>query len=329
MAINNPQWEEAVKAIQSANSILVVAHVSPDGDAIGSLLGLTEALKEMGKQVTGAIDEGVPAYLKFVPASDTILPELSSGEWDLMISTDSSDARRIGQVGEFGLSHSEKVINLDHHPTNTEFGDIHLIVADAVSAAEIVFDLLKYMKHDISVAVAYPLLTGLVTDTLGFRTSNTNPRTLAIAQALMERGAPLHTIMTLSLINKSDEELELWKLALPSVENDNGVISANVTLQNVRDAGMTEVKDAGLVGFLVNIDSARVSIVFKEQPDNEVEISFRSKVGYDVSKLAFDLGGGGHKQASGTTIKGTLQEVRNRVLPLARQVVLQGSSELA
>ena len=135
-----PQWQAAADAIAAAETILIVAHIAPDGDAVGALLGLAQPLRAMGKQVTAAIDGGVPAELAFIPAAETVRAELSAGEFDLMISVDASDVERSGAVGAYGFVHSRTVINLDHHPTNTGFGDIHLIQPQAVAAAEVVFE---------------------------------------------------------------------------------------------------------------------------------------------------------------------------------------------
>lgn len=325
MTINKPQWDDAVQAIQSAQTILVVSHVSPDGDAIGSLLGMTTTLQSMGKTVVGALDDEIPDYLAFMPHSDTVVSELS-GDFDLLISVDASDEERSGKVGEYGRAHSKLVINLDHHPTNTGFGDIHLVVPTAVSACEIVFDLLGYMGHNISKDTAYVLLVGMVTDTLGFRIDATTPRTLEVAQALMQKGASLPQIIRRTLMNKSYTDVQLWKSAYSSVELDDQVIHATITLDDVKKAGLEKPSDAGLVGHLISVNEAVVSIVFKEQPDKQVEISFRSKKGYDVGSLALELGGGGHTQASGCTVDGTLDEVKKRVLPMAHNVVTEGES---
>jgi len=323
MTINKPQWDDAVQAIQSAQTVLVVSHISPDGDAIGSLLGMTTTLQSMGKTVVGALDDEIPDYLAFMPQSDTVVSELT-GDFDLLISVDASDEVRSGKVGEYGRAHSKLVINLDHHPTNTGFGDIHLVVPTAVSACEIVFDLLGYMGHDISEDTAYVLLVGMVTDTLGFRIDATTPRTLEVAQALMQKGASLPQIIRRTLMNKSYADVQLWKSAYSSVELDDQVIHATITLDDVKKAGLEKPSDAGLVGHLISVNEAVVSIVFKEQPDKQVEISFRSKKGYDVGSLAFELGGGGHTQASGCTVDGTLDEVKKRVLPMAHNVVAEG-----
>jgi phosphoesterase RecJ-like protein len=319
-----PQWQAAADAIDAAQSILAVSHIAPDGDAIGSLLGIAETLRARGKEVTAAIDDGVPAELRFIPGSESILPALSNSEFDLLITVDSSDLSRIGRVGAYGLEHSQRAINLDHHPTNTRYGDIHLIVPDAVAAVEIVYDFLAFMGCEVATDVAIALLTGLVTDTQGFRISATNSRTLEIAQDLMQRGASLSQIMANTLNSRPYQEVELWKLVLPSVRLERGLIYAAIRQCDIERVGLETMADGGLVSYLVNVVQAKVSVVFKELSDNQVEVGFRAKPGYDVASLAFQLGGGGHTLASGCTVDGTLQQAQDTVLPLARQVIAQG-----
>ena len=319
-----PQWQAAADAIDEAQSILVVSHIAPDGDAIGSLLGIAQSLRARGKDITAAIDDGVPAELRFVPGSESILSAVSAGEFDLLIAVDSSDLSRIGEAGAYGLEYSKCAINLDHHPTNTRYGDIHLIVPEAVAAVEIVYDFLTFMDCDVSTDVAFALLTGLVTDTQGFRISATNSRTLSIAQDLMQRGASLSQIMANTLNSRPYQEVELWKQVLPSVRLKRGLICATIRQCDIDRAGLESMSDGGLVSYLVNVVQAKVSVVFKELPENQVEVGFRAKPGYDVASLAFQLGGGGHTLASGCTVTGTLQQAQATVLPLARQVIAQG-----
>ena len=321
-------WQAAADAIEAARTVLAISHIAPDGDAVGSLLGISATMRALGKDVTAVIDDGVPADLLFVPQSGTVLSHIDAGEFDLMIAVDSSDLERIGVAGAYGMSHSKNVINLDHHPTNTRYGHINLVVPHAVAAAEVVFDLVNYLGCRFSETAAYALLTGLVTDTQGFRISATNSRTLEIAQALMLEGAPLSQIMAQTLNRRPYQEVILWKLVFPSVVMSDGVVYATITEDNIAQAGLESMTDGGLVSHLVNVDQAKVSIVFKELPDNQVEVGFRSKPGYDVASLALQLGGGGHTQASGCTMDGTVAQVCSRVLPLANQVISAGDSGL-
>jgi phosphoesterase RecJ-like protein len=326
---NKLQWSEATEAVNAASSILAVTHLNPDGDAIGSLLGLVNALRERGKNVVAVVDGGVPEFLQYIPGQESVLSKLNAGEWELMISLDSSDNERTGEAGIYGRAHSSKIINLDHHPTNTLFGDIFLVLPEAVSAAEIVYRWLDYMQHPLSREVAVPLLTGMVTDTMGFRTSNVKAETLGIAQQLMAAGASLTEVMARTLLSTSYSTVELWKRSLPSTQLDGAVISADVTQADLRAARILEATDAGLVSFLNTVDEAMIAVVFKELPDGRVEISLRSKPGFDVGSVAFSLGGGGHKQASGATIAGPLEAAHQRVLPLLHDAVGAGKLVIA
>ncbi len=322
-----PQWDAATNAINEAERILVVSHIGPDGDAIGSSLGLTNALRQVGKQVVVANDDGVPPYLQWLPGAETIVSEVNGGEFDLMISTDSSDEERTGIAGEYGREHSKTVINLDHHPTNTYFGDIHLVVPTAVSATEIVQAWWQHAGIDIKRDVATALLTGLVTDTNGFRTSSTTTETLAVAQALMAAGASLTEVTARTLDSMTYDEFVLWKQILPTAELHGQVISAYVRMEDYALAGLDEGSTAGVVSFLIRITEAMIAVVFKETDDG-IRLSMRAKRGYNVAEVALALGGGGHIQAAGATVPGTLEEVRARVLPMLQEAAAKGSLEI-
>ena len=317
-------WNEAIAAVREAKTILVVTHVNPDGDAIGSMLGLAIALREMGKSVDTAVDGGVPDYLRYLPQQDSIIDVLKQGQWDLMVSVDASDEERTGDAGIYGRANSHLIINLDHHATNTMFGSVYLVVPSAVSASEIVYDWLLKFGHAISQPVATALLTGLVTDTMGFRTNHVVPRTLELAHQLMLAGGPLVEIINRTMVSKPVSHVLLWKQVFPSVEYKDGIASAVVTPENLKAAVLTEMTDAGLVSTLVAADEVLIAVVFKLEPDNKVELSFRSKVGYDVAAVAFALGGGGHKPAAGATVEGSLEDVKARILPMLQAVIQQG-----
>ncbi len=321
------QWAAATDAIRTAESILLVTHISPDGDAIGSTLGLFHALRAMGKKVEAAVDDGVPDFLEFLPGAKEITRRVN-GKWDVMVSLDASDEPRTGDAGAFGRSHSTTVINLDHHPTNTAFGHIHLVDSAAVSATEIVYRWLKHMAHPISVEAATALLTGMMTDTMGLRTSNVVPGTLSIVQDLMTLGPSLSDIMYRVLVSKPYATVHLWAMSLPSVQLHDRLVSASVRAEDMKKAGYYDATDGGLVSVLASVEEARVAVVFKERTDGKVEVSMRSKVGYDVASVAAALGGGGHTQAAGAKVNGKLEVVQERVLPMLRQVIERGVYEV-
>lgn len=329
--MNNPlNWIGAGQLLNSAKTILVVTHVKPDGDALGSLLGLTQALREQGKTVDAAVDGGVPEFAAFLTESNTVLDKLNSGAWDLMISVDASDEERYGTTGAYGRTHSKALLNIDHHPTNPLFGEATLVDTDAVSTTEVIYEWLLRLGYPISKPVAVALLTGLVTDTLSFSTSNVKPATLGIAQQLMIAGASLSEINARTLDSRPYAVIKLWGETLPSVELDGLVISATIRQADLQRAGLREVTNSGgLVQLLINVNEAMIAVLFKEQPDGRVEMSMRSKPGYDVAGVALALGGGGHKQAAGATIVGPLDDARARVLPMLQEAAQQGQPNLA
>jgi phosphoesterase RecJ-like protein len=244
-----------------------------------------------------------------------------------MVSLDASDEERTGEAGKEGRGRSWRVVNVDHHPTNTNFGDLLVVDPAAVSTTEVLFEGFAQLGWTITEAVAVPLLVGLVTDTIGFRTSNVTPRTLRAAAALAEAGAPLYDIIHKTLIATPYSTVQMWRSALETVELKDKVVSASLTQEGLRRAGLNQPSDSGgFIGFLISTNEARVAAVFKEQGNQTVEISLRSKPGYDVSGIAFELGGGGHKQASGATVAGTLDEVRARVLPMLRRIARHKAS---
>jgi len=326
---NKLEWDKATQAVKDASSVLIVTHVNPDGDAIGSMLGLGAALQNMDKTVTTAVDDGVPKSLRFLTGADDVYAKLTTRKFDLLIAVDAGDEERTGDVGAYGRRNSQTEINLDHHPTNTFFGDIHLISAEAVSATEIVARWLEHMNQPLTDDIAACLLTGLVTDTMGFRTSNVTADTLGIAQKLMEPGVSLRDITARTLESKAFNSIKLWGQVLDSVELEDGVVSVNITRADQDAISKEDTSDAGLVGLLNQIDEAQVAVVFTELPDDRVKLNFRSKLGYDVGSVALELGGGGHTQASGARVDGTLEDVRERVLPLLKQAVKDGEANIA
>ena len=295
-------WNKASELVGQAQSILVLTHVRPDGDAIGSMTGLTHALRGMGKEVCMAVDGGVPAPLAFLPGSNEVSAQLDNVAVDLVIAVDCGDESRMGQVGQVARRNGTPLVNLDHHRTNTMFGDANLVDAETVAAAEGVLDWLDYMEIVPDPTVAFCLLTGIVTDTLCFRTDNVRDATLGKAQRLMGAGASLIEIVQRTVSRSTYAGLRLLKEVLPSVNLENHVIWAVITSETYTAAEYPGTDDAGLVSTLVEIEEAYISAVFKARNDGGIELGLRAVPGFDVSEVALAFGGGGHKLASGATI---------------------------
>lgn len=319
------EWRKAGALVEQARSVLVLTHVGPDGDAIGSLLGLAHALRSTGRDALCAVDEGVPAELTFLPGAEAVLPALDGVHADLVIAVDCGDEPRMGKVGQVARQSGLPLINLDHHRTNTLFGDANLVDLDTVAAAEGVLDWLDYLHIAPDQTVAYCLLTGLVSDTLGFRTDNVTVATLGKAQRLMGLGASLSEIVQRTVSRRSFAGLRLWSVVLPGVRLEDGVIWAVIRRAMFEQAAYPGHDDDGLVGTLVQVDGACISAVFKEKPDGDIEIGFRAVPGFDTANVALALGGGGHKLASGATVRAPLESLVPRVIALLKDEVRRGS----
>jgi len=316
----------ASAALRAARSILIVTHIEPDGDAIGSMLGLGNALRAEGRAVCCAVDGGVPSRLGFLPGADEVRATPPTERADLFISVDANTAERTGRCGAAARARCATTINLDHHISNTGFGDIQLVQPAAVSASEVVLHWLEWMALPLSERVALPLLTGLVTDTLGFRTGNVTAQTLQLALRLMQAGASLPDIMARTLERRPFHMLCLWQQALQSLTLQDGVIAAAITREGRARAGAAAGSDDGLANLLRTVDEARIAAVFKEADGGRIAVSLRSKPGYDVAQVALTLGGGGHRQAAGATVAGPLAAAQALVLPLLQQAVRAGET---
>jgi phosphoesterase RecJ-like protein len=313
--MNKDQIKVFGDLVSRANRILIISHIRPDGDAVGSTLGLGLILEEMGKEVSFVLEDGVPKVFFHLTGADRIIKE-AVGVFDLVIVVDSSDIERIGSVlDDFG----EPDVNIDHHPTNTQFAKLNLVNDSAVATVEIIYDLAKELGFPLNLPIAEALLTGLLTDSLGFRTSNTNPDTLRIAAGLMEYGANLPTLYRKAMLEKSIEAVKYWGQGLSRIQMADRLVWTSLTLEDRAVVDYPGRDDADLINVLARIKDADISIVFVEQKNGSVKVSWRSRPGFDVSSIATQFGGGGHKPAAGADIKGTLERVQAEVLEATRK----------
>jgi phosphoesterase RecJ-like protein len=314
---------EIAKIVKHAKQALLVSHIMPDGDTIGSALGLAWALRKRGVGAHLSCDSPVPPALRFLPKS-TDYGSLGRTDEDVVFVIDCSDVGRMGSIYDAKAFGQVPVINIDHHVTNTRFGDINLVIPKA-STAEIVVDLLEYLDIPLDETIATCLLAGVVTDTQGFRTSNTTADVLRTACTLIDAGASLVQVTDAAFNHRSLAMLRLWGPVLANAQLSDGVLWSEVTQDLVREAGGDSSTSSGLVNFLSAFDEARVAVLFRELETKQVDVSFRSSPGIDVSGIALAFGGGGHAQASGCVIKGDLADVRKRVLNALHELVTIGS----
>jgi bifunctional oligoribonuclease and PAP phosphatase NrnA len=316
--VDNQLTGEIKDRLASAKNIVIASHVRPDGDAIGSLLGLGLALRNAGKFVEMILADGVPSSFKYLEGSELIKKE-PKNRHDTFITVDCADFKRVGKVFEnFG----QPDINIDHHITNEKFGKLNLIEADEVATAAILTNHLPEWGLTITKPIAAALLTGLLTDTLGFRTSNVTPESLRQAATLMEAGVDMPEIYMKSLVRKTFPAAKYWGAGLSSLESKNSIVYGTLTIADRKSAGYGGNDDADLINMISAIDGNKVGMVFVEQPNNHVKISWRALVpGIDVSPIAKHFNGGGHAAAAGADIQGSLSEIKTEAIKITRELL--------
>ncbi len=309
---------EIKSRLAAANKIVIASHVRPDGDAIGSLLGLGLALRNAGKSVQMILVDGVSSSFKHLEGSELITRE-PQGDRDTFITIDCADFKRTGKAFEnFG----QPDINIDHHKTNENFGKINLIEADEVATASILTKYLPAWGYSINKPVAAALITGIITDTLGFRTSNMTSEALRQAATLMETGVDMPDIYMRALVKKTFPAAKYWGAGLSSLEHKNNIVWSTLTLADRKSSGYGGNDDADLINMISAIDGNKVGMVFVEQSDNHVKISWRAlEKDIDVSQVAKHFNGGGHAAAAGADIEGSLSEVEKEVLKKTREML--------
>ena len=310
-------------AIQSSEHILCVSHVSPDGDAYGSLLGMGWILRHLGKTPVLAMHDPTPKEFQYLPGASAIIgAKAVADHYDLIICLDASSMDRMGAI--YRDAHRQlPLLVIDHHITNTRFGTINWVEPICAATCQMLVALADALETPLTGPLAECLLTGIVTDTLCFRTSNTTAEVLEAAMRLIRSGADLATITQRTLNQRSIAVLRLWGMALSQMSLEEGVIWTTVSRQQLKAAGDL-TSEGQLSSTLITAAEANISATFTEKLDPQgrptVECSFRAKPGFNVGSVALALGGGGHPAASGCTLSGTLAEVTATVVPMLKQV---------
>ncbi len=306
--------EEIRQAVQQAQSIGITAHIRPDGDAIGSVLGLGLALLNAGKTVQMVLRDGVSNTFKHLPGNDLISQKFKE-ECDIYIALDASDLPRLGGV----LNGHKADICIDHHITNENFAKINYVRPEAVATCAILAELIPQIGLTIDQQVASALLSGILSDSIGFRTSNTTADSLRIAADLMDKGANINELYNKALISRPFEAAKYWGFALKKMERSDGLVWTSLTLEDRKNAAYPGNDDADLTNILSSIEAMDVAVLFVEQKADLVKVSWRARPGLDISNIAHSLGGGGHPAAAGVECAGTLSEVQEKVLKITAE----------
>jgi len=324
MSANESVVDDAVRLaaaeIAAAKTIVMACHVNPDGDALGSMLGLGLGLASIGKDVICISADGVPDIYSFLPGQHLLAPVESVQSWDLAIVLDSGDLERIGSALG-AIKQARRLLNLDHHATAKGFGDVQLVVASAASTSEIVYGLLEFLNASVSAEVATCLFTGVTTDTGSFRFRNVTANTLDVASRLVAHGASPADISECVFDNRSLVATKLLAEALTALEStpDGRIVWTRVRYEDFVRLGASDEDTEGFVNYARNVRGAEVGLLFRELPDGSARVSLRGSQHVDVSLIAKRFGGGGHRMAAGCTVPGPLAGAESAIVSLAAE----------
>ncbi|MFH1624942.1 MAG: bifunctional oligoribonuclease/PAP phosphatase NrnA [Pseudomonadota bacterium] len=310
-----------IEEIRKNQTFLIASHINPEGDAIGSALALAISLDSIGKEVTVFNQDPTPQILQFLPKSAEIIHEIDeSCNFDAVFVLDCSDLERLG-TGVNSIKGMKKIINIDHHITNTRFGDLELVNPRSSSTAELVYAIIKNIPVEITREVAVNIYTAILTDTGAFCNSNTTVEAFRIATEMVGIGVNPGEIAEKVYQSQPASRLRLLGLVLNSLEIfDNGrIASVVVTLSMLREAGAGPDLTEDIVNYPKSVLGVKVAVLFREVARKFYKTSFRSHNDVNVADIAREFGGGGHPNASGCTIQGSLAEVKGRVFETIRE----------
>lgn len=314
-----------IRIIEKSNSIAILSHIMPDGDNIGSCLGLYNALKKTGKNVSCFIDDEIPIIYRFLSYSDRIQqPNCSFLQYDLIIVLDCGDIDRLGKSRN--LINDKFIINIDHHITNTRFGDINLVDHNAAATGELVYELIKSLAVEMDLQICECLYTAISTDTGHFQYSNTTSKTHQIVGDLIKKDVNSTDMYRRLYQSNSKEKVMLIARALQTLEFyfKDQVSCITLTKDDISSCGAKDEDTDGIINFGRDIRNVEVSIFLREKSDNTIKVGLRSNKYIDVAKIASIFGGGGHVRAAGLTIYSDLISAKQKVLEEVKKEILGG-----
>lgn len=312
------------EALASARRVLCVIHAGPDGDAAGSSLALALALSELGKEVTVFCHTGVPYNLSFLPGLDRVVSEVPADlTFDATTVCDVGASHRIGP----GLPARErlgKLLNIDHHLTSDDFGDVNYVDADAAAVGVLVARILAGLNHAPSPEVATAIYTSVLTDTGSFRYSSTNPEALRVAADMVAAGADPWEVSSSIYEQNPVERLHLLREALGSLEVSDDGLFASITITDAmtRKVGSRRDLTDGFINFARGIRGVEVACQLTEPAPGSGDpwfLSFRSRGKVNVANVAARFGGGGHRNAAGGRAEGEAADIRRRIAQAVRE----------
>jgi bifunctional oligoribonuclease and PAP phosphatase NrnA len=307
--MSSPQVQEIVDAIRRRQRFVLSSHARPDGDSIGSQLAMAYALRALGKQVTVFnVDPAPPPLMQFPGVADITIAPAVDGEYDAAIIMECGD---LGRTGVAGLDRSF-VINIDHHPGNTGYGQINWFDSSAAACGEMVFDLVGALGVPLSVDIATHIYLAILTDTGSFHYSSISPRTFEICRQTLEAGVDAVMVARNVYDSNNMGRLKLFGAVLSAMQLDATGRIAIVYLDHemARAAGGTYEDTEGLINLPLTVKEILAVVFFKQIEGDEYRVSLRSKGDIDIGAVAKEFDGGGHRNAAGCTVSGGIDQLQ-------------------
>lgn len=312
--------DQIAATMKTSETIAIMPHMAADGDALGSSFALAQVLWSMGKKVKVILEEDVPLIYNFLPGSNfsTVYDSennIETDNYDMVAAIDCGDMERLGSRKKL-FSKSARTVNLDHHPTNTKFALQNYVDVESSATGEIIFRLLEHLGQKPGKDVAISLYVALMTDTGGFRYSNTTPATHRIAAELITQGVDVAGVAQKVFDTTSFGKVKLTGAALQTLELfENGMVAIMaVTNGMIAKSGAREEDSDGIINMARNIRGVEVAAMLRQLESGEIKVNLRSNNRVDVSLIAKKYTGGGHKKAAGFTSEGNLEDIKNMLL---------------
>ncbi|MEJ2155944.1 MAG: bifunctional oligoribonuclease/PAP phosphatase NrnA [Desulfobacteraceae bacterium] len=316
--------DRIIDQLNKSRTVLVASHTNPDGDAIGALLATGLALRAMQKEVCMYNESAIPAVYRFLPSVRKIGQNFDAIErYDTILILDCGSLERVGKMAS-QLKKGQIIINIDHHVTNTKFGNLQWIDPNACATAEIIYRLIKRLGSTFDCPIATAIYTGILTDTGSFRFSSTNQQAFAICAEMIENGANPYEVAQHVYGHYSLGRIKLLNLALDSLEiSPNGKVSIMSLTQDMLDTTRTQEEDIdGIINYARRIEDVKVAALIHEvagygRARRQYHVSLRSDGDVNVALIAAQFGGGGHANAAGFSVEATLDDLKHKIVELS------------
>ena len=309
--------DNILEEIKKAEKIVILTHENPDGDAIGSSLAMYKTLIKMGKTPDLIIPE-LPRVFNFLPEADKIKKVGSNEPYDLAIALDAATLKMLNGWSNYFETAKAKIV-IDHHGTNTMYGDINFVNPDAPAAAQVLIHIIEYFGVEIDKEIGTCILTGIITDTGGFQYQSTTPETFEFAAEILKRGVNVSEIYKKVMETKSRASFELRKRAIDRLEffGEGKIAFTYITKQDMEETNAENGDHEGIVNEGRTIEDVEISIFIRET-DKGYKASLRSNSYVNVSDICLMFGGGGHVHAAGCNLTGSLEQVKEKIVNQAK-----------